>query len=487
MSLRIWLPLNGNLDNYGLDQSVYISSTADLNSGAHGKIGGKCCYFNNKQITIDKPIIPLGNPEWSFACWFQLSQVKGTMTFFSERKATNTSGYTIFLLPKTKEIYVDDGVRWSFTLPDSFSGFNSNDWYHLVVTKSANEKRIYLNGVLQGNTTTVGTSTAINSHGCLIGACSTADNLTSVGNYFQGYLNDVRIYNHCLSAKEVNELSKALIIHYKLEAHASNYNYYDNIHYDNIHYDNSGYYYNNSHNNLYYLNNGDNVYFNGTTSQIKLNNTKWISDQSTEFTINFWIKSNSYDSKNLLYLSGDNSFSLTTDSTRLIFSRYEQSTGFITQKSLSVLLSKLIANQWNMISIVYKANTNSGISSLFYINGKNINSDAGYVSLGIRMSDGILYLGNNGTNISSFQGEMKDFRFYYTALSSEDIKELYSTSVIIDKNGNLYSQEIIENSLEQQNLKINKNTILSDSFEEGFSQCSFTKNGIVKNNIIYEY
>jgi hypothetical protein len=32
----------------------------------------------------------------------------------------------------------------------------------------------------------------------------------------KGYLNDVRIYNHCLSPKEVKEISKGLVLHYPM-------------------------------------------------------------------------------------------------------------------------------------------------------------------------------------------------------------------------------------------------------------------------------
>ena len=35
--------------------------------------------------------------------------------------------------------------------------------------------------------------------------------------YFTGCLNDFRIYDHALSAKEVEEIAKGLVLHYKLD------------------------------------------------------------------------------------------------------------------------------------------------------------------------------------------------------------------------------------------------------------------------------
>jgi hypothetical protein len=39
---------------------------------------------------------------------------------------------------------------------------------------------------------------------------------------------------------------------------------------------------------------------------------------------------------------------------------------------------------------------------------------------------------------------MSDFRIYCTALTAEQVKELYDTSATIDKNGNIYVREVIE-------------------------------------------
>jgi hypothetical protein len=35
--------------------------------------------------------------------------------------------------------------------------------------------------------------------------------------YYTGKINDIRIYDHALSAKEIEEIAKGLVLHYKLD------------------------------------------------------------------------------------------------------------------------------------------------------------------------------------------------------------------------------------------------------------------------------
>ena len=47
-------------------------------------------------------------------------------------------------------------------------------------------------------------------------------------------------------------------------------------------------------------------------------------------------------------------------------------------------------------------------------------------------------------NAVSFPGKMSDLRIYGTALSEDDIKELYNVPTSLDNNGNIFTGELIE-------------------------------------------
>lgn len=211
MSLQIWLPLNKDLRNQGVKDSTVTSTNATIND--NGKIG-KCYSFNgsNSYLLGTHNFISNNTNEWTFACWMRLNATTTGQTLFSCRSDTAGTGITIFYYGS--QWILDDGTRWQFTPTITIA---KDIWYHVcVVRKKGVGKYLYINGVLDSSTTTTGTPTIVNTTLYSIGCCQ--NGATSVsGNPLNGYLNDVRFYNHALSVAEIKELSKGLVCHYKLD------------------------------------------------------------------------------------------------------------------------------------------------------------------------------------------------------------------------------------------------------------------------------
>lgn len=195
MSLQVWLPLNGNLNNQGLSEVTVTNSGATVDS--NGKIGS--CYLVNQNSPIffsSDPWMSM-KPQYNFSCFFW---VKGTTSgwLFAH------GAWEFRLRPDFIQVHVGPSGEYAARYTGTF---DTNTWYHLGFTWSGMEGklRLYLNGNL------VATSDVPSS--------VSYDASSSFKIPYDGprYINDFRVYDHCLSAKEVKEISKGLLCHYKLD------------------------------------------------------------------------------------------------------------------------------------------------------------------------------------------------------------------------------------------------------------------------------
>lgn len=213
MSLQVWLPLNGDLHNQGLSNVTVTNNSATINTS--GKIGS--CYNFNGSSNYLYSTYNFYNNQYSVCAWVYTTSTSATQTICCDRTAVG-SGFSIFLIGG--KIRIDPGgnaIQWTtnYTYP-------ANTWFHLTVTYDGNKVCYYINGELKEyssrsiSSTYWGTITSI-------GASQT--NGSGYGNYLNGKLNDIRIYDHCLSPKEVKEISKSLVLYYKLDNNnIENYN-----------------------------------------------------------------------------------------------------------------------------------------------------------------------------------------------------------------------------------------------------------------------
>lgn len=222
MSLIVWLPLNGNLENQGLFQLPASPSTSSINY-TDGKIGraasGYCIYHLSSEIVQNK---------WSLACWCYSSawgQYNNILLCNNTKDSEDCRFYFSIIGGSSLNI----GINGPSSTASFGFQFSTNTWYHVAATYDGTNYALYINGakVKFGQCTTAMVSNKLNLG---IGGRSMNENGTSATG-MSTRLNDVRVYDHCLSAKEVKELAKGLVLHYRL-AGPGQENLFVNSHFD---------------------------------------------------------------------------------------------------------------------------------------------------------------------------------------------------------------------------------------------------------------
>ena len=199
MSLSVWLPMTKDLRQQGLSDVEVTNNGAVFNLA--GKLGG--CYLFDGSNDYLVGTYEAG-AEVSFAAWVNLPTLPGGRHIFDARTSNGTGYQPMYLNSSSIQIGCSGSSYSSFTYT-----WVANTWYHICVTHNATEGKCYVNGIL------IGTSTAAKGINC--GTCNfTLGSRCNQSNYSNVKLNDVRIYDHCLSPMEVKELSKGLIVHYPL-------------------------------------------------------------------------------------------------------------------------------------------------------------------------------------------------------------------------------------------------------------------------------
>lgn len=204
MSLQVWLPFNGSLDNYGLDALAWVQSSAVYSSNA--KLGKALnCKDSSIQFTSTamKDCSKFTISFWIY-CESNSSYTRdfnaaisvgdyGSCLRFESTYSTNICGvllannYGNNLASSTGNILVKDKDKWN----------------HIVITYNEIELRTFVNGVC--------TTVLDSNKGKLNGNVIMSDKT------YYGQINDFRMYDEVISDRQIIELSKGLIAHYPLD------------------------------------------------------------------------------------------------------------------------------------------------------------------------------------------------------------------------------------------------------------------------------
>lgn len=220
MGLKVWLPLNGDLKNLGTAENT-ATLPASYNWVATGKIDNQSLYTNTRQANLFFPALT-GVSTYTVAYWVYIPSDKtftsfsdiwgiqfncnGVNTWERDERRNNASSSITHAYHMAKEAAA--GANTNMYASTSDRAASGDAWAHMAVTKNNSTFILYENGI------------KINSW--------PASNIETVprtmtGTIYLGdsgceaYLQDFRIYDECLSAAQVHEIAKGLILHYKLD------------------------------------------------------------------------------------------------------------------------------------------------------------------------------------------------------------------------------------------------------------------------------
>ena len=211
MSLRVWMPLTKDLRQQGLDSTTVTQNSGTTISGG-GKLGSCLTATSNATVVVNLPSLAtmLANGKsYSLACWVKITGNVTTDSWII-KLGTNNCGLW----------WAASEARWVWNENDGGKrcanptiSADTTNWHHLVttVTKSSNGStttaRHYVDGM---PATSYKIQTWDNS-----GKAQPTGTTITISPYAAS-LNDIRLYDHCLSESEVKRLAQGLIVHYPL-------------------------------------------------------------------------------------------------------------------------------------------------------------------------------------------------------------------------------------------------------------------------------
>lgn len=258
MSLIQWWPLNGDLNNEIDPSNPFINTSTTYSTVANGKLA-KCykCSSNTAGTLRSTKKFNIGKQNSMF-CWIYMDSVFGTSSLnavmgqhryqypcglgLTIKYVSATSGYLSIDTGSTVSGTGSSSTNGGYRTYNNYRGstlLTTKKWYHIGYTFDNGTLCLYVNGkretIYVGNTNS-GKTEYTDNHlknmnifedyfGAFMWsfANATIGDTGIHGNYImKGSLNDIRIYDHVLSAYEVEDLYRTKIVHY-------DFNHYEDV------------------------------------------------------------------------------------------------------------------------------------------------------------------------------------------------------------------------------------------------------------------
>ncbi len=221
--------VNGLVAAYGFEEPTGTQTTIDASgSGNLGTISGatritttqfgKALSFSgtNNWVTINDSASLDLTIGMTLEAWVYPTSLNGWKTVLMKEQ-TGFASYWLYANDDASR--PADVVNIGGTLRQLSAGSHlpTNTWTHLAATYDGSTQKLYVNGVLVGSRSQTG-AIALSSGALRIGGNSVW------GEYFTGYIDEVRVYNRALTSTEITADSKLAVVGLVLSTSASRSN-----------------------------------------------------------------------------------------------------------------------------------------------------------------------------------------------------------------------------------------------------------------------
>ncbi len=360
----------------------------------------------------------------TLSAWIKPNTVVGQGTIFSKGASGSCFNYGIVIF--------GSGLRGRNSTNDHALGGTivANQWQHVAVVYSASGMEGFVNGVSVG--TSVNTTTTCANNNWAIG---TRAYNAATSEFFNGLVDELRVYNRALSATEIQQLYKQNAT----QVNASTNNFLNNglvyvfslnggdINWgSNTAYDRSG---NGNDGTLVGMSTtsspingklGQGLNFNGLSTYINTPTFSFLGQSSASFTVSAWVKPRVISGSIFNNDGGGwNTGLLGFHLGKLSF--YVHGIGYLDSPNTAV------ANRWLFVTATRDGAT--GINRL-YENGVQVNTNNGTYSASGGSNKFAIGIPNIGCcqmdTPGYFNGIIDDARLYNRTLSAAEVKQLYN-------------------------------------------------------------
>lgn len=464
MSLIAWYPLNNNINNQGTGAFTLAAAPSFTTTGkltaycaTNSSINNGAAYRTSQTLSLNNTS-PISIFAWVYVNSYDTTgaNLNGLVSNHDyNSNSGNGSGFGLNLRNNGSSFQVAFSAPYGTTLSGRIystiygqTTFTTGSWHHVGMTYDGTQVKLYLDG----NEQTIinnGTNTGLKYF--TYTATPSSNNTISIFSWSNGYsgystncqLNDVRVYNHALSLKEVKEISRGMILHYTFNT-------------DDLT-DSSG---------LGHTGAGTITYstttnmgrksasFNGSSNYIYRDIV--LTDSMTYAC---WLKFGSTGSYHIIdnrAPSGETGTQPMYGGTTYGLQCYSSAGGSYTW---SAATCGFTTGVWYHVAVVIRS-----YNATLYINGASKGTLSGTFgsNFGVRQ----MRIGTRCSGANWFNGQISDVRVYATALDQLYITELYEARESIDNQGNNYCNMISEDT--------------------SLTKASFTNKGIISTPSLYE-